>query len=312
MSELEFVKELLALLGESDRRNIIKRASAKGFEVHGFSNKPYNAPKNIINSSLMRKNKNNISNYFLLLDVIDKFPLEQAEDKTLIAIAKKWINDDKSRIITEAELLLSYPDIHSGHASNRENTDGIDNSGTEGNSDDNEAQKGLEEKNILLQKKNKELKEKLKSSKIELDNLRKDLNICVKENKKQLAEIKRLQELSEEYSINQKLLREQIQESKSYSDSLLSQMEALSYYKDRALKVACFAKDSYELQIDGYNVTFFDEWSEQIKNSIDCHSYSEVWYVHEGFNYNCFIEIQSCFRCRIIEYMSIAKLMNGV
>lgn len=43
----------------------------------------------------------------------------------------------------------------------------------------------------------------------------------------------------------------------------------------------------------------------------DVDDYSEVWYIHEGFNYNCFLEVKKYFKCRIREYMSIKKLLNG-
>lgn len=310
VSELEFVKKLIFLLSESDKRSIIKNAVAKGFEVHGFSNKPYNAPRNIINSSLTRKNKKNISNYFLILDVINKFPLEQAENKELIQLAKDWINNDEKRIDKEKELHKLYMEINIGHAVNGDISG--NNDSEESSNYNSGAQNELEEKNNLLQKKNKELKEKLKSSKIELDNLRKDLNICIKEGKKQLTEIKKLQQLVEECSFNNKQLESQLQDSRSCSAELLSQVEALSHYKDKALKIACFVKNSQLIQLDGYNITFFDEWSEQIKKDTKVDDYSEVWYVHEGFNYNCFLEVKKYFKCRMREYMNIRKLLNGV
>lgn len=184
VNELEFVKKLIFLLSESDKRNIIKHAVAKGFEVHGFSNKPYNAPKNIINSNLTRKNKKSISNYFLILDAIDKFPLEQAENKELIQLAKDWINDDERRINKERELHKLYMEVNIERTIN-DDVD-TDNDSEENNNYNSGTQNELEEKNNLLQKKNKELKEKLKGSKIELDNLRKDLNICIKEEKNSL------------------------------------------------------------------------------------------------------------------------------
>lgn len=309
MNELEFVKKLIFLLSESDKRNIIKHAVAKGFEVHGFSNKPYNAPKNIINSNLTRKNKKSISNYFLILDAIDKFPLEQAENKELIQLAKDWINDDERRIDKERELHKLYMEVNIERTIN-DDVD-TDNDSEENNNYNSGTQNELEEKNNLLQKKNKELKEKLKSSKIELDNLRKDLNICIKEEKKQLAEIKRLNQLVEEYDLNNKQLETKLQDSRSYSNELLSQVEVLNHYKDNALKIACFVKNSQSIQFDGYNITFFDEWNEQVIEDTDVDDYSEVWYIHEGFNYNCFLEVKKYFKCRIREYMSIKKLLNG-
>lgn len=308
MNELEFVKKLIFLLSESDKRNIIKHAVAKGFEVHGFSNKPYNAPKNIINSNLTRKNKKSISNYFLILDAIDKFPLEQAENKELIQLAKDWINDDERRIDKERELHKLYMEVNIERTINDVDTD---NDSEENSNYNSGTQNELEEKNNLLQKKNKELKEKLKSSKIELDNLRKDLNICIKEEKKQLAEIKRLNQLVEEYDLNNKQLETKLQDSRSYSNELLSQVEVLNHYKDNALKIACFVKNSQSIQFDGYNITFFDEWNEQMIEDTDVDDYSEVWYIHEGFNYNCFLEVKKYFKCRIREYMSIKKLLNG-
>lgn len=309
VNELEFVKKLIFLLSESDKRNIIKHAVAKGFEVHGFSNKPYNAPKNIINSNLTRKNKKSISNYFLILDAIDKFPLEQAENKELIQLAKDWINDDERRIDKERELHKLYMEVNIERTIN----DDVDtyNDSEESSNYNSGTQNELEEKNNLLQKKNKELKEKLKSSKIELDNLRKDLNICIKEEKKQLAEIKRLNQLVEEYDLNNKQLETKLQDSRSYSNELLSQVEVLNHYKDNALKIACFVKNSQSIQFDGYNITFFDEWNEQVIEDTDVDDYSEVWYIHEGFNYNCFLEVKKYFKCRIREYMSIKKLLNG-
>ncbi len=309
MNELEFVKKLIFLLSESDKRNIIKHAVAKGFEVHGFSNKPYNAPKNIINSNLTRKNKKSISNYFLILDAIDKFPLEQAENKELIQLAKDWINDDERRIDKERELHKLYMEVNIERTIN-DDVD-TDNDSEENNNYNSGTQNELEEKNNLLQKKNKELKEKLKSSKIELDNLRKDLNICIKEEKKQLAAIKRLNQLVEEYDLNNKQLETKLQDSRSYSNELLSQVEVLNHYKDNALKIACFVKNSQSIQFDGYNITFFDEWNEQMIEDTDVDDYSEVWYIHEGFNYNCFLEVKKYFKCRIREYMSIKKLLNG-
>lgn len=309
MNELEFVKKLIFLLSESDKRNIIKHAVAKGFEVHGFSNKPYNAPKNIINSNLTRKNKKSISNYFLILDAIDKFPLEQAENKELIQLAKDWINDDERRINKERELHKLYMEVNIERTIN-DDVD-TDNDSEENNNYNSGTQNELEEKNNLLQKKNKELKEKLKGSKIELDNLRKDLNICIKEEKKQLAEIKRLNQLVEEYDLNNKQLETKLQDSRSYSNELLSQVEVLNHYKDNALKIACFVKNSQSIQFDGYNITFFDEWNEQMIEDTDVDDYSEVWYIHEGFNYNCFLEVKKYFKCRIREYMSIKKLLNG-
>ncbi len=309
VNELEFVKKLIFLLSESDKRNIIKHAVAKGFEVHGFSNKPYNAPKNIINSNLTRKNKKSISNYFLILDAIDKFPLEQAENKELIQLAKDWINDDERRIDKERELHKLYMEVNIERTIN-DDVD-TDNDSEENNNYNSGTQNELEEKNNLLQKKNKELKEKLKSSKIELDNLRKDLNICIKEEKKQLAEIKRLNQLVEEYDLNNKQLETKLQDSRSYSNELLSQVEVLNHYKDNALKIACFVKNSQSIQFDGYNITFFDEWNEQVIEDTDVDDYSEVWYIHEGFNYNCFLEVKKYFKCRIREYMSIKKLLNG-
>lgn len=309
MNELEFVKKLIFLLSESDKRNIIKHAVAKGFEVHGFSNKPYNAPKNIINSNLTRKNKKSISNYFLILDTIDKFPLEQAENKELIQLAKDWINDDERRIDKERELHKLYMEVNIERTIN-DDVD-TDNDSEENNNYNSGTQNELEEKNNLLQKKNKELKEKLKGSKIELDNLRKDLNICIKEEKKQLAEIKRLNQLVEEYDLNNKQLETKLQDSRSYSNELLSQVEVLNHYKDNALKIACFVKNSQSIQFDGYNITFFDEWNEQVIEDTDVDDYSEVWYIHEGFNYNCFLEVKKYFKCRIREYMSIKKLLNG-
>lgn len=309
MNELEFVKKLIFLLSESDKRNIIKHAVAKGFEVHGFSNKPYNAPKNIINSNLTRKNKKSISNYFLILDAIDKFPLEQAENKELIQLAKDWINDDERRIDKERELHKLYMEVNIERTIN-DDVD-TDNDSEESSNYNSGTQNELEEKNNLLQKKNKELKEKLKSSKIELDNLRKDLNICIKEEKKQLAEIKRLNQLVEEYDLNNKQLETKLQDSRSYSNELLSQVEVLNHYKDNALKIACFVKNSQSIQFDGYNITFFDEWNEQMIEDTDVDDYSEVWYIHEGFNYNCFLEVKKYFKCRIREYMSIKKLLNG-
>lgn len=308
VNELEFVKKLIFLLSESDKRNIIKHAVAKGFEVHGFSNKPYNAPKNIINSNLTRKNKKSISNYFLILDAIDKFPLEQAENKELIQLAKDWINDDERRIDKERELHKLYMEVNIERTINDVDTD---NDSEENSNYNSGTQNELEEKNNLLQKKNKELKEKLKSSKIELDNLRKDLNICIKEEKKQLAEIKRLNQLVEEYDLNNKQLETKLQDSRSYSNELLSQVEVLNHYKDNALKIACFVKNSQSIQFDGYNITFFDEWNEQMIEDTDVDDYSEVWYIHEGFNYNCFLEVKKYFKCRIREYMSIKKLLNG-
>lgn len=309
VNELEFVKKLIFLLSESDKRNIIKHAVAKGFEVHGFSNKPYNAPKNIINSNLTRKNKKSISNYFLILDAIDKFPLEQAENKELIQLAKDWINDDERRIDKERELHKLYMEVNIERTIN-DDVD-TDNDSEESSNYNSGTQNELEEKNNLLQKKNKELKEKLKSSKIELDNLRKDLNICIKEEKKQLAEIKRLNQLVEEYDLNNKQLETKLQDSRSYSSELLSQVEVLNHYKDNALKIACFVKNSQSIQFDGYNITFFDEWNEQVIEDTDVDDYSEVWYIHEGFNYNCFLEVKKYFKCRIREYMSIKKLLNG-
>lgn len=309
VNELEFVKKLIFLLSESDKRNIIKHAVAKGFEVHGFSNKPYNAPKNIINSNLTRKNKKSISNYFLILDAIDKFPLEQAENKELIQLAKDWINDDERRINKERELHKLYMEVNIERTIN-DDVD-TDNDSEENNNYNSGTQNELEEKNNLLQKKNKELKEKLKGSKIELDNLRKDLNICIKEEKKQLAEIKRLNQLVEEYDLNNKQLETKLQDSRSYSNELLSQVEVLNHYKDNALKIACFVKNSQSIQFDGYNITFFDEWNEQVIEDTDVDDYSEVWYIHEGFNYNCFLEVKKYFKCRIREYMSIKKLLNG-
>lgn len=309
VNELEFVKKLIFLLSESDKRNIIKHAVAKGFEVHGFSNKPYNAPKNIINSNLTRKNKKSISNYFLILDAIDKFPLEQAENKELIQLAKDWINDDERRIDKERELHKLYMEVNIERTIN-DDVD-TDNDSEENNNYNSGTQNELEEKNNLLQKKNKELKEKLKGSKIELDNLRKDLNICIKEEKKQLAEIKRLNQLVEEYDLNNKQLETKLQDSRSYSNELLSQVEVLNHYKDNALKIACFVKNSQSIQFDGYNITFFDEWNEQMIEDTDVDDYSEVWYIHEGFNYNCFLEVKKYFKCRIREYMSIKKLLNG-
>ncbi len=309
VNELEFVKKLIFLLSESDKRNIIKHAVAKGFEVHGFSNKPYNAPKNIINSNLTRKNKKSISNYFLILDAIDKFPLEQAENKELIQLAKDWINDDERRINKERELHKLYMEVNIERTIN-DDVD-TDNDSEENNNYNSGTQNELEEKNNLLQKKNKELKEKLKGSKIELDNLRKDLNICIKEEKKQLAEIKRLNQLVEEYDLNNKQLETKLQDSRSYSNELLSQVEVLNHYKDNALKIACFVKNSQSIQFDGYNITFFDEWNEQMIEDTDVDDYSEVWYIHEGFNYNCFLEVKKYFKCRIREYMSIKKLLNG-
>lgn len=309
VNELEFVKKLIFLLSESDKRNIIKHAVAKGFEVHGFSNKPYNAPKNIINSNLTRKNKKSISNYFLILDAIDKFPLEQAENKELIQLAKDWINDDERRINKERELHKLYMEVNIERTIN-DDVD-TDNDSEESSNYNSGTQNELEEKNNLLQKKNKELKEKLKSSKIELDNLRKDLNICIKEEKKQLAEIKRLNQLVEEYDLNNKQLETKLQDSRSYSNELLSQVEVLNHYKDNALKIACFVKNSQSIQFDGYNITFFDEWNEQVIEDTDVDDYSEVWYIHEGFNYNCFLEVKKYFKCRIREYMSIKKLLNG-
>lgn len=309
VNELEFVKKLIFLLSESDKRNIIKHAVAKGFEVHGFSNKPYNAPKNIINSNLTRKNKKSISNYFLILDAIDKFPLEQAENKELIQLAKDWINDDERRIDKERELHKLYMEVNIERTIN-DDVD-TDNDSEESSNYNSGTQNELEEKNNLLQKKNKELKEKLKSSKIELDNLRKDLNICIKEEKKQLAEIKRLNQLVEEYDLNNKQLETKLQDSRSYSNELLSQVEVLNHYKDNALKIACFVKNSQSIQFDGYNITFFDEWNEQMIEDTDVDDYSEVWYIHEGFNYNCFLEVKKYFKCRIREYMSIKKLLNG-
>lgn len=314
VSELEFVKGLISLLNESDKRGIIKQAVAKGFEVHGFSKTPYNAPKNIINSSLTRRNKKNISNYFLILDVINRFPLEQAEDKTLIEFAKSWINskDDKERDIIEKEMMFYCHGTQDNQLADSENSDNVDSAYTDGVNSESGTQTELEEKNILLQKKNKELKEKLKSSKIELDNLRKDFNICMKEEKKQLSEIKRLQQLSEEYSINQSKLEEKLKESRNYSADLLSQVEMLSHYKDKALKIACFVQENQSLKLDGYNITFFDKWNEHIKENTDFNSYSEVWYVHEGFNYNCFLEVKKYFKCNTKEYMTVKKLMNEV
>lgn len=309
VNELEFVKKLIFLLSESDKRNIIKHAVAKGFEVHGFSNKPYNAPKNIINSNLTRKNKKSISNYFLILDAIDKFPLEQAENKELIQLAKDWINDDERRIDKERELHKLYMEVNIERTIN-DDVD-TDNDSEESSNYNSGTQNELEEKNNLLQKKNKELKEKLKSSKIELDNLRKDLNICIKEEKKQLAEIKRLNQLVEEYDLNNKQLETKLQDSRSYSNELLSQVEVLNHYKDNALKIACFVKNSQSIQFDGYNITFFDEWNEQVIEDTDVDDYSEVWYIHEGFNYNYFLEVKKYFKCRIREYMSIKKLLNG-
>lgn len=312
VSELEFVKELISLLNKGDKRSIIKQAATRGFEVHGFSNKPYNAPQNIINSSLIRRNKKNISNYFLILDVIDKFPIEQAEDKTLIQLAKDWISDVKARSSIEEKLGLCRPDMDNGQAADSNRLYSINDSGTEEGHNEPGIEDGLEEKNTMLQKKNKELKEKLKSSRIEMDNLRKDFNICMKEEKKQLAEIQRLQLLVQEYSASQKKLEEQLLENKNYSAGLLSQVEALNHYKDKALKIACFVKNCHNLQFEGYNITFFDEWSEQVKDNINFNDYSEVWYVHEGFNYNCFMEIKKYFKCKTREYMTLKKLMNGV
>lgn len=310
VNELEFVKELISLLNESDKRNIIKQAAARGFEVHGFSNKPYTAPKNIINSSLMRRNKKNISNYFLILDVINKFPLEQAEDKELIKLAKEWINNEKDRSNIENNIKKHYLDISNEYI-NSNDMDALNNS-LEGGDLDSQTQNELAEKNTILQTKNKELKEKLKSCKIEMDNLRKDFNICMKEEKKHLSEINSLHKLIDEYSIAKKELEKQLQENRSYSVDLLSQVEELNYYKDNALKIACFVKDNQGLQLNGYNITFFNEWSDQIKEKIDSDSYSEVWYVHEGFNYSYFLEIKKFFKCTIREYISIKKLMNGV
>ncbi len=313
MNELEFVKELIALLNEGDKRNIIKQAVSKGFEVHGFSKTPYNAPKNIINSSLTRRNKKNVSNYFLILDVINKFPLEQAEDKTLIEFAKNWINskDDKERNSIEIEIKRYCQGTDGIQATDSKNFDDMDVC-TDNINNEDETQTEFEQKNIILQKKNKELKEKLKSSKIELDNLRKDLNICMKEERKQLLEIERLQQLAEEYSINKNELEEKLKESRNYSVNLLSQVELLSHYKDKALKIACFVQNSQGLQLDGYNITFFEQWNKYIKENTDFDSYSEVWYVHEGFNYNCFLEVKKYFKCNTKEYMTVKKLISEV
>jgi len=317
VSELEFVKALISLLSENDKRNVIKQASARGFEVQGFSNKPYNAPPNIINRSLVRKNKKNISNYYLVLDVINKFQLSQAENKDLFILAQEWINNDEKRSVIEDKLgLLSQGVITRQELTGITGLTSIADKSRQESSVHEEALQNLvaelEEKNDALHKKNKELKEKIKSSKIELDNLRKDLNICQKEKKKQTAEAEKLQIITDEYQQKQKELETQLQESREYTAGLLSQIEVLKHYKNNALKVACFISGGKEPWLEGYNITFFNEWNDSIRESTDTSRYSEVWYVHKGFNYSCFMEIKACFKCRIKEYMTVEKLMSEV
>lgn len=314
MDRLEFSKRLIKVLEDDEIKEVLKKASSKGFSVPGFKN-PWKAPITTVIRRMEQKGKEGEYHYMLLLDIISELNVKEDEKSNSPSkVVREWKENGKivnEQIEYDLVILEEKNKYHKKSAADEIcicADDKINNYSEINLEEKNEA---LKEKNKLLQDKNKKLQALIQSNKIEIGDYKQEINKIQGENSKLMNQIN---ELLNNLDQCLKEKDEAIKKSKEIEDHnlvLINQINELEKYRECAPKIICFIKAKVkDEEFKGYNIVFVKEWNNKYENNIVSNMYDEVWMVHKGFSYNDITEIKGCARCEVKEYLNISQLRN--
>ena len=308
MNDLEFVQKIIPVLSDEELSRVLKCSSAKGVVIPGFSKSPEKAPRKKVITSLKQKIKRR--NYYeLILEVLYELADNEFQSNQNFNYIRHWREDNSqhNNILFELENLIK----------NRQTDNLKQENQIERNIDINQENIRLQEENFRLTEKNNELQErnkKLQSSlqkkKIEIDNLNKSIQKIQRDHSKQKDELDSLKQNIERLNTNEVMLKEEILIKENCIKEFEKKIEELGKYRECAPKILCFIKKKEELFFEGYDITFISNWCIEVKENIKDNTYSEIWYVHKGFQYSDFIDIKEMFTCKILEFSNVQQLIQ--
>jgi hypothetical protein len=309
---LEFSQRLIMVLDDGELRETLKKAAAQGFSVQGFKN-PWKAPRPSITKCLERKKRGGKYYYMIILEAIASLiNIEDTDTSEISAplLAKQWLNNKENLYEKIEKDLKKFEENSKTEKVEIDQTDMVD---SVVKLDFSEEKQELQKKNEIIQEKNKKLQSTIQGNKIEISNLKKSVTMLEKANEKLERELS-IEKNECDFYINEiKKLTQNINDKDEYIRLLLNQIDELKKYKECAPKIACFIKAKIEEgYFGGYDITYFNEWSNSKKSFWRIDEFDEIWIVHKGFSYNDITEIKNCVSGNVKEFLSIAHLKNKV
>lgn len=314
MNRLQFSTRLIKVLGDDEIKEVLKKASSKGFSIPGFKN-PWKAPITTVIWHMEQKDKEGNYYYTMLLDIISELNIKEDEKSISPSkIVQEW--KENGKIINQKieDDLISLEKESTYQRNNIEDEISICVDDQSNNYNEiilEEKNEELKEQNKLLQDKNKKLQTLIQSYKIEIGNYKQEINKIQSENSKLIKQINELLINLEQCLKEKDEIMKNSKEIEDHNLLLINQINELQKYKEYAPKIICFIKAKVkDEEFKGYDIVFVKDWNNKYENNIISNMYDEVWVVHKGFSYNDITEIKGCATCEVKEYLNISQLRN--
>lgn len=302
MDIIEFSKKILQILDVNLLQVTIKKATAKGFVVQGFTKNVWMAPESILCAALEKRKKGKYQGE-VFLETLCELDI----DNEVICLAREWMQNQETREKVENEvdkiILMKKEKQKINKIENQSKFE-----------EEIEENIGCNEQNTQqLQKKVKKYQGIIQDYRIGLDNKQKEIVHLQRE-------IKRLEKKLEDKEKENNDLVEKYLAINGYIKNLEEQLneknsENLMYQEmvKRLPRVICFSKKSIDNSLFPlYRIEQYHEWIEENKKNIKWDEYQEIWVVETDFNYPEVMAIKNMPHKKLVLSCNIKSLIEKV